>query len=272
MDIIFLVYRRYLKLKKELKSNFSIVKGHFKDAGMQIHFHEEYSIGIFYGGEYEFDFNKQNFIVKPGDLRIINPYELHKTNKGSWDYIHISLNPKILNTIYSDIKQKEFEGIIKLKTIKHDFKAINIANCLFNSKAKNSDLEMEKSLYNMANYLLTNYTLNPIETIDKLIYNKRQMLNAIDFIEENLDDRSLTIEQIAKSINLSPFYFTRSFKKEFGISPYQFIINKRLERAKKLLRGDFPIAEIAYMCGFSDQSHLTRVFKKYFGFTPGKIV
>jgi len=259
-------------VKQELKSDFSIVKGHFKDAGMQMHFHEEYSIGIFYGGEYRFDFNKQNFIAKPGDLRIINPYELHKTNKGSWDYIHISLNPKILSTIYSDIKQKEFDGIIKLNTIKHDFKAINIANNLFNAKIKKSNLEIESSLHTFANHLLTNYTSTPIETIDKLIYNKRQMLNAIDFIEANLDDSSLTIEQIAKAINLSPFYFARSFKKEFGISPHCFILNKRLERAKILLRGDLPIAQIAQMCGFSDQSHLTRVFKQYLGFTPGRIL
>jgi len=97
------------------------------------------------------------------------------------------------------------------------------------------------------------------------------MLNAIDFIEANLDDGSLTIEQIAKAINLSPFYFARSFKKEFGISLHQFIINKRLERAKKLLRSDLPIAQIAQMCGFSDQSHLIRLFKKYFGFTPGRL-
>ncbi len=97
------------------------------------------------------------------------------------------------------------------------------------------------------------------------------MLNAIDFIEANLDDSSLTIEQIAKAINLSPFYFARSFKKEFGISPHCFILNKRLERAKILLRGDLPIVQIAQMCGFSDQSHLTRVFKQYLGFTPGRL-
>jgi len=97
------------------------------------------------------------------------------------------------------------------------------------------------------------------------------MLNAIDFIEANLDDSSLTIEQIAKAINLSPFYFARNFKKEFGISPHCFILNKRLERAKIFLRGDLPIAQIAQMCGFSDQSHLTRVFKQYLGFTPGKL-
>ena len=259
-------------MKQELKTDFSIVKGHFKDAGMQMHFHEEYSIGVFYGGECSFDFNKRRFVIKPGCIRIINPYELHKTNRGSWDYIHISLNPKILSTIYSDIRQKEFDGIIKLNTIKHDYRALNLANNLLNAKYQQSDLAIESSLHTFVNYLLINYTLDPIKIIETLFYNKRQMLNAIDFIEANLDDSSLTIEQIANSINLSPFYFARNFKKEFGISPHQFIINKRLEKAKKLLRNHLPIADVAQMCGFSDQSHLTRLFKKYLGFTPGKII
>ena len=259
-------------MNQELKSSFSIVKGHFRDAGMKTHFHEEYSIGIFYGGEYRFDFNKQSFILKPGYLRIINPYELHKTNKGSWYYIHISLNPRILSEIYSDIKQKELEETIKLNMIKYDFEALNIANKLYNAKIENSDLDIETFLIYLAKHLLLNYTSTPIEIIDNLIYDKKQMLNAIDFIDANLDDTNLTIEKIAKAINLSPFYFARSFKKEFGISPHCFIINKRFERAKKLLRGNLPISEIAYICGFSDQSHLTRVFKKYLGFTPGKIV
>ena len=68
---------------------------------------------------------------------------------------------------------------------------------------------------------------------------------------------------------MSPNYFARLFKQTTGITPHQYVIRCRIERAKELIqRGNLPLIEIATQVGFLDQSHLNRHFKRLVGVTP----
>jgi AraC family transcriptional regulator len=70
---------------------------------------------------------------------------------------------------------------------------------------------------------------------------------------------------------MSPFRFARAFKKATGQSPRQYVIHRRIERAKALLRaGDQDLAQIAQRVGFSTQSHFTDVFRRLCGTTPAR--
>jgi AraC family transcriptional regulator len=100
----------------------------------------------------------------------------------------------------------------------------------------------------------------------------RQRLRAvIEFIEEHLDARP-TLEQMAAVVRLSPYHFARQFKAATGLPPYQYVITRRVERARHLLQtgGDFSLAEVAAHAGFSDQSQLSHHFKRLVGVTPGQ--
>lgn len=91
-----------------------------------------------------------------------------------------------------------------------------------------------------------------------------------NFIEDNLD-REIFIDELAELTQLSRYHFSRSFKLSIGITPYQYVIRQRVERAKKLLlQGNMTIIEIAIACGFTHQSHLNRHFKRLTGLTPKK--
>lgn len=90
-----------------------------------------------------------------------------------------------------------------------------------------------------------------------------------DYIEAHLD-QSLTIAELAQIAGCTQFYFSRSFKQTTGQTPYQYVLHRRLTRACELLTiGPLPLSEVAAACGFCDQAHLTRVFKKQLGTTPG---
>jgi AraC family transcriptional regulator len=90
----------------------------------------------------------------------------------------------------------------------------------------------------------------------------------IDFIEENLD-RDLTLESLASEVGISPLYLPRAFKSAVGQSTHQYVLRRRVERARKLLQtSDIPIAEIALSSGFSSQSHLSNWFLKLIGVSP----
>jgi AraC family transcriptional regulator len=90
----------------------------------------------------------------------------------------------------------------------------------------------------------------------------------IDFIEENLD-RDLSLEALAAEVEISPLYLPRAFKTAVGQSTHQYVLRRRVERARKLLGGsDMPIAEIALCSGFSSQSHLSNWFLRFVGVSP----
>jgi AraC family transcriptional regulator len=98
-----------------------------------------------------------------------------------------------------------------------------------------------------------------------------QLQQVLDRINTNLD-RDLSLVQIAEAINISPTYFASLFKSTTGISPHQYVIQQRVERAKLMLaKTDLAIANIALQVGFSSQSHLTQQFKRFTGMTPKQV-
>ena len=97
-----------------------------------------------------------------------------------------------------------------------------------------------------------------------------QLRRALAFIDANLG-ADFSISEVATQCGLSGDYFGRAFKRATGFSPHRWLTKRRVERAKALLdEPDLPLAEIAEVCGFVDQSHFTRVFFKSEGCSPGR--
>lgn len=91
-----------------------------------------------------------------------------------------------------------------------------------------------------------------------------------DVIEANLGD-SLTVDRLAREAGLTPRAFTRAFRRQFGVPVHQFVLGRRLQRAKDLLATtDDSIIDVALQTGFSSQSHLSTAFRKLTGLTPGE--
>jgi len=95
-----------------------------------------------------------------------------------------------------------------------------------------------------------------------------QLRRLTEWVEAHLD-RSVSIADLAGLANLSRTHFARMFRRSFGTSPHQWLLSRRIDRAKQLLKGPLPLAAVAAMCGFVDQSHFTKVFTRLEGVTPG---
>ena len=95
-----------------------------------------------------------------------------------------------------------------------------------------------------------------------------KMRRLSDFIEENLGN-PLSLESMANQVSLNALYLPRAFKKAFGQTPHQYLLQRRVERAKvMLINTELPISEIALTTGFSSQSHLSHWFSKFTGVSP----
>jgi AraC family transcriptional regulator len=93
----------------------------------------------------------------------------------------------------------------------------------------------------------------------------------VEYIEGHLDVGP-TREQMAAVARLSTYHFARQFKAATGLPPHQYVIMRRVERAKQLLQrdGDLSLAEVAARAGFADQSQLSRHFRRLVGVTQGR--
>lgn len=100
--------------------------------------------------------------------------------------------------------------------------------------------------------------------------NEGKIKYLFEFIRAN-SNKTLTLSEYSKYLCYNPFYLSKLFKKNFGISFKQYIIQTRLQKAKKmLLTTPLSIKEIAYACGFKDEKYFMKVFKKYESLTPSE--
>ena len=98
-------------------------------------------------------------------------------------------------------------------------------------------------------------------------HQRRQL---VETIEQQLAE-PLSIGQLAGQCALSPYHFARMFRESFGVPPHQYLLARRLARARDLLRNSsLPLGEVALACGFASASHFTNRFKQSLGGTPGE--
>ena len=98
-------------------------------------------------------------------------------------------------------------------------------------------------------------------------WQKRVLKTHIDTHLEN----TIRTTELAKLVQLSSFHFCRVFRVSFGHSPHRYLVQRRMERAQELmLTTKFPLGQIAADCGFSDQAHFTKLFRRFAGQSPGE--
>jgi AraC family transcriptional regulator len=99
---------------------------------------------------------------------------------------------------------------------------------------------------------------------------KQKLRQAIEYIQAHLGE-SLSLNNIANELGMSQYYFCHLFKRSTGISPHQFLIQQRVERAKHLLKhSEQTITAIAMDCGFANQSHFAKYFRQCTGMNPSE--
>lgn len=122
----------------------------------------------------------------------------------------------------------------------------------------------------VAVHLLEHYREPNPKTERIALLSARQLKRVTDLVESQLDE-AVPLETMAAETGLSVFHFSRCFKATSGLTPHQFVLNRRLDRAKTLLiDSQKTVAEIAEAAGFATASHFVQAFKRRWGATPGQ--
>jgi len=100
---------------------------------------------------------------------------------------------------------------------------------------------------------------------------RAKMRTVLDYLNGHLG-RNVHLAELADLAEMSPFHFLRLFRESSGLTPHQYLVHRRVEVARSLLRrDDLSLAEVAQRVGFSDQSHFTRHFRRLTGAPPGQL-
>lgn len=231
------------------------------------HFHDHYVIMIVNKGVNEGICEKKKYQVSENDILFINPGEIHTGNS-------YRNNPLEYSAFYipADFFTKEllqnscnptpvFPSLLKTNS-----RLVNEMKSLFlSTQGQDLPLKIEEQKETVFGALLHFAQLSKPEAT--AILSKAAVQKVKSYIKDQYKNQ-FSLASLTNYAGLSPFHLVRSFKEAVGITPFQFLRNYRVEKAKQELLKKRNIAQVALEVGFYDQSHFHKHFKLVTGVTP----
>lgn len=251
---------------------------------VKLHWHDELQISIVTKGSVEFIVGEKSYVLKNGQAIFINTQRIHMAKSvGDEDCIYHSIN-------FNARLLKMFPGsIIEQKYIEPVLTADNLNSIEFYGNSQwekdilghigdiiNADVIKQKG-YELKIYIsLLNFWLLLVENENDIFskktepkpINEQRIKDVLSFIHNNYG-KKITLQDIADSVFVSKGECCRFFKKSLKMSPYDYLINYRINESMKLLKSSSnSILDIAENVGFNNVSHYIQIFKKKTGLTP----
>lgn len=263
-------YNQFQYRKSQHLDQVMLLSASMHDFAYSKHAHEEYSLGITLAGRQDFFSNGALHHSSPGNIIVFNPGVVHDGHPGTDDvlqYKMLYIHPEQLAPALAAAGVKQPHDFRIENTLLNDVvlrtSMLRLSSLLVCNEAES--LAQENMLYILAARIaqlhrdyLPNQTQHRVDSL---------LLRARDYIHAHLFE-SLSLEQISQQASLSKYHFLRLFRRQFGMTPHQYVLNCRLNHARTALAAGVQLDDVVHAFGFADLSHLNRRFKPVFGMTP----
>ena len=252
--------------------NLRFMKARFIQRSFQPHFHDYFVISIIEVGVQSFSYGHKRIVTVPGNIIVINPYELHTgepvTEEG---FYYRSLYPtkSFVSRVTQDITTINGNfplfsgGIIPDRRLFRRFRQLHSL-----SERGEDALELEEKFCSFLISLIKQHPNNRL-VIKDYSHAPQSIQMAIDYLEAHFAEK-ITLSDLSAVTNVSMYHLARLFKRQVGVPPHRYLECVRIRHAEQALSAGTPLVEAAIACGFSSQTHLTRTFNKVIGTTPGE--
>jgi len=237
------------------------------------HFHDTFAIGVVETGAARLHTRRGEWIARAGTILAFSPGEVHSAEPLTPDgYTYRMVYPplEILRDLGIYMSPEPAAPLFRIPVIEdpvlgHEFRCAHVP--LMDGA---TGPEPEQRLVNGLRNLVAQYA-DPRGQTECSQADVEVVERARGYLRDRFS-QPIRLACVAEVCGLSPFHLIRVFRRVVGVSPYSYLVQLRVNRARVLLCQGSSVADAAYTCGFSDQSHLTRMFKKVLGVPPGKYV
>jgi AraC-like DNA-binding protein len=240
----------------------------FVDHAYVPHSHPTWTVAVVHDGAARFEVDATPQRADRGELFVLEPEAVHTGMAAvpeGWAYKVLYLDPALL------FEWDERDGDVPRAARWVVFRDVALRAALLRMHAVIGSgvtgLELDESVAVAADALRPHLRPGPSQL--RSGYEHAAVRRARAFLSEHWD-RAVPLAELASVAGLSRFELVRRFREQTGLTPHAFQTNMRVECARRMLSGGVAIAEVAAGCGFADQPHLTRTFKRAVGVTPGR--
>ncbi len=272
--------------KGYLNNNFKLF--HIKDKinlEFDFHYHDFNKIIIFISGDVSYIIEGKSYNLKPWDILFVNNHDIHKpiiNSSQTYERIIIWINSKFLeshnyeNCDLTKCFKLVDEKRLNLIRLNNDFQEelkdlIYLLESSLNSKEFGSTLLSNSLFIQLIIYLNRIHIYNKYIQDENIFKYDKEIENILRYINQNLSE-DLSIETLSQKFFISRYYLMHKFKKETGYTLHNYILSKRLFKAKELIKSGTPIITASMQCGFNDYSSFLRSFKKTFNCSPREFI
>jgi len=221
------------------------------------HKHETYNISLVIKNTFTTELVAQTLAAPVGTIAITNPNELHATpcdHEMGNTFFTFYIPVPIIEQIAQDKNVVFVDKVVMDPILFNAF--LSIAQGIFHGHEN-----IEQRLIGVLRSLIQNHQTTSL-TLESSDNAMRQ------FIYEIIEKGDFSLDQIGTQYGINKFKFIRLFKQETGLTPKRFLMLKKIEQSKTMLRAGYPIFDVAIECGFYDSSHFYKYFKQYTGVNP----
>ena len=207
------------------------------------------------------------FAVRQGDIVVINSCEIHTvTTTDVARYFCLIVDNSFCIANIADMSKLQFVSLIKNDTAQALFEKVTQE---FESENDFREAGIQCAVQQLLLFLCRNYS-EPKPEGKKQSSARESVWTAVEYMKQNLS-KKLTVEQIAASAGFSKYYFLRLFSVHTGYTVTRYLNLLRCDRARQLLASGCTVKETAVLCGFTNLSYFTKVFKTHTGLLPGEV-
>lgn len=252
--------------------NLELLRGAYLTQSFPRHTHERYAVGVIERGALGFRYRGENVVASSGQINLCVPGEAHTgqpAGADGWAYRMFYLEPQTLQDVAGQLSGQPsplpfFEaGAIEDPTLARRLREVHVR--LENPETPR--LERETLLLNVLTQLISRHAdQRPAELRPG---REPHAVKTVKCYLEQHYAEDVSLGDLSRLTGLSRHHLVRVFCEAAGVPPHAYLRQVRVTQAKALLASGQPVAEVALRTGFTDQSHLTRWFKRLWGVTPG---